>query len=169
MVLIFGKHQKNTKTKQFFEGLCALKVAADLKSNSQRNMIFANFCTAKNLIIKIDDLVGLWTKLLLPFTLAVHLVQNYMSSMMMKTFCTGVCQKIKSDSLKKTCFTMWQFHKWFWFLANIKTKQKTLWRAACFEGSVGFEIQFTKKYDFFKFLHCKKSDHQNWWLGRVVN
>ena len=55
----------------------------------------------ENLIIKIDDLVRLWTKLLLALTLAVHLVQNYMSAMMMKTFCTGVCQKIKSDSLQK--------------------------------------------------------------------
>ena len=105
MVLIFGKHQNNTKTKKIFEGLCLLKVAADLKSNLQRKFDFREFSHCKNLIIKIDDLVRLWTKLLLAFTLAVHLVQNYMSAMMMKTFCTGVCQKIKSDSLKKTCFT----------------------------------------------------------------
>ena len=148
-----------------------MKVASDLKSNSQRKFDFREFSHCKNLIIKIDDLVRLWTKLLLAFTLAVHLVQNYMSAMMMKTFCTGVCQKIKSDSLKKTCFTIWQFHKWFWFLANIKTtqKQKTLWRAVCFEGGGRFEIQFTKKIWFPQIFALQKSDHQNWQLGQVVD
>jgi hypothetical protein len=99
-----GNIKTTQQQKKLFEGLRALKAASDLKSNPQRKYYFREFSHCKNLIIKIDDLVRLWTKLLLAFTLAVHLVQNYMSAMMMKTFCTGVCQKIKSDSLKKTCF-----------------------------------------------------------------
>ena len=43
LTLLQEKHNNNKR----FEGLRALKAVSDLKSNSQRNMISANFRTAK--------------------------------------------------------------------------------------------------------------------------